>query len=45
MSNQYLDNNVETLEKFISFEINIIDTGLGISKEGITQLFMNFGKL
>lgn len=34
-----------TIEKFIALEINIIDTGLGISKEGLKHLFMNFGKL
>ena len=34
-----------TIEKFIAIEINIIDTGLGISEEGLKQLFMNFGKL
>lgn len=30
---------------FISFEINIKDTGVGISEEGIKKLFTNFGKL
>ena len=36
---------METLEKFVSFQIIIKDTGLGISKEGLKQLFMEFGKL
>jgi signal transduction histidine kinase len=33
------------IEKFISFDINIIDTGNGISKEGLKKLFVNFSKL
>ena len=33
------------VKKFINFEINILDTGIGISKEGIEKLFVNFGKL
>ena len=34
-----------TIEKFLAIEINIVDTGLGISEEGLKHLFMNFGKL
>lgn len=34
-----------TIEKYIAIEINIVDTGLGISEEGLKHLFMNFGKL
>ena len=34
-----------TVEKFIALDLNIIDTGLGISEEGLKHLFMNFGKL
>lgn len=33
------------VEKFIAYEINIIDNGDGISKEGLKKLFVNFGKL
>ena len=33
------------MEKFISYEINIIDNGGGISEEGVKKLFNNFGKL
>jgi hypothetical protein len=29
----------------VSFEINIIDSGGGISEEGIKHLFMDFNKL
>ena len=29
----------------IEMKLSIIDTGLGISEEGIKSLFMNFGKL
>lgn len=32
-------------EKYIKFEIRVIDSGLGISKENLDKLFMNFGKL
>lgn len=32
-------------DKLINLEINIIDTGVGISKSGIKKLFMNFGRL
>jgi len=32
-------------ERHIDLSININDTGCGISKEGISNLFMNFGKL
>lgn len=32
-------------EKYIKFEIRIVDTGHGISKENMAKLFMNFGKL
>ena len=32
-------------EKSINLEIKIIDTGLGISEQGLKQLFMDFGKL
>jgi K+-sensing histidine kinase KdpD len=32
-------------KKFINFEINIIDTGAGISEEGQQKLFLNFSKL
>ena len=35
----------QKVKKFINFEINIIDTGAGISKEGIKKLFVDFGKL
>ena len=31
--------------KYIKFEIRIKDTGVGIPKEDICKLFMNFGKL
>ena len=32
-------------KSYITFEINIIDTGTGISKEGLSKLFLNFSKL
>jgi signal transduction histidine kinase len=30
---------------YIEFEIHIVDTGCGISKENIPKLFMNFSRL
>ena len=39
------ESSLQYFEKFISFEINIIDNGGGISPEGVKNLFMNFGKL
>ena len=45
-STELLNINTEkTIEKFLVIEITIIDTGLGISEEGLKHLFMNFGKL
>lgn len=35
----------EEKENYISFEIKIIDTGVGISAENLPKLFMNFSKL
>lgn len=32
-------------ECFISFRLSIEDTGVGISKKGLDNLFINFGKL
>ena len=37
-------NNANS-ENYINFEIKIKDSGCGISKENISKLFMNFGKL
>ncbi len=43
------DNLFENIEQsqdyFVSFEIYIKDSGLGIRKEDINKLFLNFGKL
>ena len=35
----------EGQEKFINIKISIIDTGVGISEEGLKKLFIDFGKL
>ena len=32
-------------EKYLKFKLNIIDTGAGMSKDGVDKLFVNFGKL
>ena len=32
-------------EYYISYELKIIDTGIGISDEGLSKLFIDFGKL
>ena len=38
-------NIEESQDYFVSFEIYIKDSGLGIKKEDINKLFLNFGKL
>ena len=35
----------EKFKLYISYEIKIKDTGVGISKEGLKHLFVDFGKL
>jgi len=35
----------QTHEKYIKFEIRIVDSGQGISPENLPKLFMNFSKL
>jgi len=35
----------EEIEKCVTLEINIQDTGPGISEEGVSKLFMDFAKL
>ena len=32
-------------ERFVKLQISVIDNGVGISEEGITKLFVDFGKL
>jgi K+-sensing histidine kinase KdpD len=32
-------------DKFVKFKIEIIDSGMGIKKENLEKLFMEFGKL
>ena len=39
------DSNFEEGEKYIKFEIDIIDNGVGIKEENLDKLFMNFGML
>lgn len=36
---------MESIFKYIDFEIRITDSGCGISEENISKLFMNFSKL
>ena len=49
MINEILPNEVcnEDLEelKFVKFKIEIKDSGVGIKKENLSKLFMEFGKL
>ena len=35
----------EFIEKYLSLQLSVIDTGIGISKEGLQKLFIDFGKL
>jgi signal transduction histidine kinase len=32
-------------ERYLAIKIRVIDTGIGITKEGIKKLFIDFGKL
>ena len=36
---------MQTNEKFVKIKIEIIDSGVGIKKENLGKLFMEFGKL
>lgn len=40
-----LENATKAGEKYIKFEIRIVDSGQGISPENLSKLFMNFSKL
>ena len=44
-SNDKNSLHVQMRQYYIEFEIHIIDTGCGISKENIPKLFMNFSRL
>jgi signal transduction histidine kinase len=35
----------QTNEKFVKLKIEIVDSGVGIKKENLGKLFMEFGKL
>ena len=39
------DVSEESKDKFVRLKIEIIDSGVGIKKENIDKLFMEFGKL
>ena len=43
ISENVIDDGYE--EYYISFQMRIRDTGMGISRENIGKLFLNFGKL
>ena len=32
-------------EKYVNLQISIIDTGIGMTEEGLSHMFMDFGKL
>lgn len=40
-----IDSNQIGQEKWVNFQISIIDTGIGISEQGLKNLFIDFGKL
>ena len=41
-----LDEQVITdAESYISLELNVTDTGIGMSEEGVKSLFIDFGRL
>jgi len=37
--------DAENTEMYISLQLSILDTGVGISQEGLSNLFIDFGKL
>ena len=41
--NKKLNENI--FEKFIKLKINILDSGQGLSEQGLKSLFIDFGKL
>ena len=45
LDRESIQSDNQSANKFISFEISIIDNGGGISEEGLEKLFMNFNKL
>ena len=34
-----------SIEKFVDLQISVIDTGVGMSEEGVSKLFIDFNKL
>lgn len=45
-SKNLLENSMENNDlKYIKIRIDISDTGVGIAKENLPKLFMDFGKL
>ena len=45
MQRRSLKQNENVVEKFIKLQINILDSGKGLSEHGLKSLFMDFGKL
>ena len=36
---------ISNTESYISLELNVADTGIGMSEEGVKSLFIDFGRL
>lgn len=39
------DKDIEGQEHYVSIQMSVIDTGVGMSEEGCKKLFIDFGKL
>ena len=37
--------SLSSCEKFVNIQISVIDTGVGMSEEGVKKLFIDFNKL
>jgi K+-sensing histidine kinase KdpD len=38
-------NKIEGQERFVNIQISVIDSGVGMSEEGVKKLFIDFNKL
>ena len=41
----HIRKSLSSREKFVNIQISVIDTGVGMSEEGVKKLFIDFNKL